>query len=481
VVDTEDSTTAIVGAAVIDGNGGDPLPASTVLIRGARIAAVGQGDSVQIPPRATRIDAAGKFLLPGLIDTNVHLAAISNPPEQMIRYRERFADVALESAQLMLRHGITTVHDSYGPLKPTLATRDAIARGDGLGPRIYVAGNILGYGGPGSATFGMPGVFAFDWESWGIAPIGLPYFLEQIQDEFTEGGGEELIAMEPAELRIAINAYLDKDVDFIKYGGTTHAHWPAMILFSPRAQTVIVEEAHRRDKFVEAHSTSPEGQRISLEAGIDLIQHPEITDVPMSDELAELHASRKVICSMHAGLYTGREWDVHREKQEAESAKAPAEPTWPLTGMERRKRFMRGKHEWWRSNAQKLVRHNCTMTVASDSVSLRAPELTRESEVRPWPLAPGSGTLAVIEGLVDVGMSPMQVLVAATRNGAVAAGALEEYGTIEMGKAADLLLLDADPLADIRNIRKQSLVMVGGRIVDTGALPQTPVFYQDRR
>jgi imidazolonepropionase-like amidohydrolase len=93
VAETEQPTVAIVGATVIDGNGGEPLPVSTVVIRGARIEAVGQGDSIQIPAGSTRIDAAGKFLLPGLIDTNVHLAAISNPPEQMIRYRERFADM----------------------------------------------------------------------------------------------------------------------------------------------------------------------------------------------------------------------------------------------------------------------------------------------------------------------------------------------------------------------------------------------------
>jgi imidazolonepropionase-like amidohydrolase len=474
VADTDGLAIAFVGATVIDGNGGDPLPTSTVLIQGTSIAAVGRDDAVHILDETHIIDATGKFLLPGFIDTNVHLAPFAFS-EELVRYRERFSDIALETAQLMLRHGITTVHDSYGALKPLLATRDAIARGDAIGPRLYVAGNILGYGGPGSATFGSPGTFAFDWDLWGVAPTGLSFFLEQIQDEFTEGAGEELIDMEPDELRQTINAYLDKGVDFVKYGGTTHIHWPALILFSPEAQAVIVEETHRRGKFVETHSTSPEGIRISLEAGIDLVQHPELLDVPMSDRVAELHVSNKVICSMHTGFYSGNGWKIYQGKQEAEREKPSRELRRPHTGMERRREFMKRKHGWWRSNAQKLLRYGCTMTAASDAVSLQAPELTRESEALPSMWLPGSSTLEAIEGLVEIGMSPMQTLVAATRNGALAARALDEYGTIEVGKAADLLLLDADPLADIHNIWKQSLVMAGGRIVDTADLPTAPV------
>jgi imidazolonepropionase-like amidohydrolase len=79
---------------------------------------------------------------------------------------------------------------------------------------------------------------------------------------------------------------------------------------------------------------------------------------------------------------------------------------------------------------------------------------------------------------VEVGMSPMDALVAATRNGAVAAGALSEYGTVETGKSADLLLLDADPLDDITNVRRMSMVMARGDVVDTAALPRNPVYHQ---
>jgi imidazolonepropionase-like amidohydrolase len=474
------SPIAITGATVIDGNGGTPVPNATVLVEGARITRVGAGDAVQIPTGATHIDGRGKFLLPGFIDTNVHLALHGNA-EALIRYYDRYADIALESAQILLRNGITTVLDSYGPLQPLLAVRDAIARGDVPGPRVYVAGNIVGWGGPGSLTFGSPGSFAFDWEMFGLASKDLTYLIEQIQDLFTEGTGEELIAMEPEELRQAMNAYLDKGVDFVKYGGTTHAAWPAMILFSKEAQEVIVEETHRRGKTVQTHSTSPEGVRLALEAGIDLVQHPECLDVPMSDQVAELHAAHNVICSMHTGIYTGKAWEIYQKRlEEDEKETAPASKRAP-TGMERRRKLIRHNFGWFRENARKLARTGCTLTAASDACSLRVPELTRDIDEDPWwPLPPGIGTLAVVEGLVDIGLTPMQALTAATRNGALAARALDEYGTIEVGKSADLVLLDADPLADIHNIRKQSMVMARGRIVDTAALPQTPVLYRAR-
>jgi imidazolonepropionase-like amidohydrolase len=80
-----------------------------------------------------------------------------------------------------------------------------------------------------------------------------------------------------------------------------------------------------------------------------------------------------------------------------------------------------------------------------------------------------------IEGLVELGMSPSQAIVAATRNGAVAARGAKEFGTVEPGKFADLVLLTADPLADIGNLRKIGAVIKGGLLVDRARLPQSRV------
>jgi len=89
---------------------------------------------------------------------------------------------------------------------------------------------------------------------------------------------------------------------------------------------------------------------------------------------------------------------------------------------------------------------------------------------------PGTATLAAIEGLVELGMTTSQAIVAATKNGATASQGLKDFGTLETGKLADLLVLDADPLADIHNIRKLSLVMRDGRIIDRERLPEKPVW-----
>ena len=111
--------------------------------------------------------------------------------------------------------------------------RDQIASGAAIGPRILAAGNIVGWGGPYSISFSL------------IREQGLTLFQEQVNDEVSQGVGEDLVDMEPEELRKAIRAYLDKGPDFIKFGGTAHFARPAFIGFSPEAQKVLVEEAHR--------------------------------------------------------------------------------------------------------------------------------------------------------------------------------------------------------------------------------------------
>jgi hypothetical protein len=105
--------------------------------------------------------------------------------------------------------------------------RDAIARGEETGARILAAGNILGWSGPYSFSFSRV--------------MGqLTLFQEQMNDFIAQGGGEELMAMRPPELRQAIDAYLDKGPDFLKFGGTSHFSEPTFIGFSAEAQQVTV-------------------------------------------------------------------------------------------------------------------------------------------------------------------------------------------------------------------------------------------------
>ena len=495
VAQRPDTTLAIVGATLIDGNGGAPLTDAVVLVRGGTIAAVGTKATVPIPKGARVISAMGQYLVPGFIDTNVHLSLYSGL-ESLARYEDRFTDIAVEGAQLQLKYGITSVRDSYGMLKPLREARDLINGGAVPGARILFAGNIVGWGGPWSYTF------------TGTRQENLSLFQEQMNDAIAAGGGEELMNMTPDQLRVAINKYLDQGVDFVKYGGTSHAFFPAMLGFSEAAQRALIEEVHKRGKVAETHATSPEGLRLAVEAGVDLIQHPEFTDAPIPPDLIATIARRGTICSLLANLSTGKPWIEVQKKVKAKAdsitaadsvrkanllkvAKGDTLTTWAdstigelLVARPVRARTMAEIARdsslngalIGRRNAEALIKAGCVTTPSTDNYRAQAPEFSRVPRIEHQ--APGSGSILSIEGLVELGMTPGQAIVAATKNGALAMRMSDRLGTIETGKIADLLLLGADPTADIHNIRKLVSVFKDGRMVDVRRLPIKPVFYR---
>jgi imidazolonepropionase-like amidohydrolase len=464
---------AIVGATVIDGNGGRPLSDAVVLVLGKRIKAVGPRSSIQVPKDAQVIDGAGKFLTPGFIDSNVHMSMFGNL-EQLARFGDRTDDITLESAQLYLKSGVTTVRDSYGQLRSLIRVRDAVARGDVVGPRMFVAGNIVGWGGPFSISFSY------------TRDVGLSPFQERFNDEITQGSGEELMDMTPEELRVAINKYLDKGPDFIKYGGTTHQWYPTFIGFSLEAQKVIVDETHKRGLIAETHAISVEGLRLAVLAGVDLIQHPEVLpprDIPES--LVKLIVERKVICAISANNWThGEHWQKHlKDKAEAEEKAKEAEMesgvmhrTKTLAQVRKERVDLGLDLESYRRNSETLIRAGAIIATASDTTVTYPPEFM--SLPKPLYRQAGLASLVSIEGMVELGMTPLQAITAATKNGALASKRLNDIGTIEAGKLADLVLLDESPIANIRNVRKQRMVMKEGRIIDVQALPEKPVLYR---
>ena len=462
-------TTAIVGTTIIDGNGGPPIEDGTIVIRGTQISAVGPRISTDVPADARVIDGRGKFVTPGFVDTNVHHSIPGGRGwnETYARYWERHADVVLQGMQLQLKYGVTTVRDSYGALLPGIETRDAIKRGEEVGPRMYVAGNIVGWGGPYSMTFSV------------LPESELTLFEEQVNDFITQGSGEEWMHMTPEELRTAVNAYLDKGPDFIKYGGTTHSSYPSLIGFSPRAQRVIVNETHERGLVAETHATSLEGLRLAIEAGVDLVQHPEVLgNREITDQLIEMLVDRGVICSMLVNRWTGKVWRDHLKQGQGvlDTEEARIERRAPKTTAEiRRGHDGAGRSlEYHRRNAQRLIEGGCTVTVGTDNLIGIAPDFVREKN--PEYQKPGIGTIIAIEGLVELGMTPSEAIVAATKNGALASKALSDYGTLEVGKLADLVVLTANPLADISNIRRVEWVMTEGRLIDPKSMPTKRVY-----
>jgi imidazolonepropionase-like amidohydrolase len=467
---SQSSSLVITGATLIDGRGGPPVPDAVVVVTDGRMTAVGPASAVAPPPASTRIDAHGKVIIPGLIDTNVHLSLHGGTAERyetLVRYYSRERDIVLEAAQLQLKHGVTTVRDSYGLFPALVAVRDAIGAGRSVGPRILAAGNIVGCGGPYSVSFSL------------IREQALTLFQERVNDDIAQGVGEDLVDMDAEELRSAIRAYLDKGPDFIKYGGTAHFARPSFIGFSPEAQRVIVEEAHRRGKVAETHATTPDGLRLAIEAGIDLIQHPEMLgNKPLPDALVQAIVQKQIVCSMLASTMTGDAWKKHvKDREESEKKRTEQEtreerPSRPRTSAEQRQREAdEGVGlEMRRRNAQTLIKAGAVVTIGTDNYWAAAPDLSRTR--KPETQDHGIGSILAIEGLVELGMTPGQAIVAATQNGAIAARGIDQFGTIEVGKRADLLILDADPLADIHNLRKLSHVIRDGHVIDRDKLPE---------
>lgn len=306
---------------------------------------------------------------------------------------------------------------------------------------------------------------------------GITAFQEHWNDFITQGSGEDWLDMTPDELEIAINQYLDKGPDFIKYGGTSHFSGPVMLTFSPRAQKILVVETHKRGLIAETHSTNLEGFLLSLQAGVDLVQHPEYSTRELTDEIIDLMVENKVVCAMLSNTTTGAPWQKHlRTKEVASKAIQAKESAFPKDRIKSSAEKRREQDELEvyldiaRTNAEKLIKAGCITTIGTDNYQGAAPEFLRYP--KPQNQEPGIGSIVAIEGLVELGMTPAQAIVSATRNGAIACGKLDDFGTIEEGKIADLILLEDNPLENISNIRKLNTVIAKGQVVDVSRLPE---------
>jgi imidazolonepropionase-like amidohydrolase len=445
-------TVAIVGATVIDGTGAEPVKDAVLVIDGARITAVGPRGKVAVPAGARQIDAAGKYVIPGLMDANVHLV-LGSSIEFIVRYEGRYEDLIEEAAQVTLKNGLTTVFDSWGPLQPLLNVRDRIRRGDTVGSRIFVAGNIVGLSGP----FGRD----FDRAAETTASKVL---VKRVNAVWEENVGPPLLYMTPDQVRAEIRKYLGRGIDFLKFAVSGHV-LTNMLQFSPVTQRAIVDEVHKAGLIVQTHTTSVESLRQGIEAGVDMMQHAASTGpVAVPDETIQLALARKVSLAVQP-----------RTNRRLESELKQAEERTPdsITRFNERVR-----HE----NQIRFVKAGLPLLLATDagmadpdaveqmSPTLRTDRLTEL----------GEGHFLWFRAMVEKGMTPMNAIVSATRNIAAAYHKLDQFGTLEAGKSADLVILDADPLQNIENIRRISTVMKEGQIVDRQALPLKKVLTAPR-
>jgi imidazolonepropionase-like amidohydrolase len=439
--------TAIVGATLIDGTGRQPVARSAVVLDGDRILYAGPARGAPIPNDALRIDATGGYLIPGLMDANVHLFS-GIMPDRMKAHEGRFAELVLEAAQITLKAGITTVFDTWGPREGLVTARDRIASGAAPGSRILVAGNIIGMDGPATKLGGaFPGTLT-------------PEEMKRFDAMWEQGVGADLLWRTPAQVGETVRAYIATgQLDILKYLSNDH-DLMHLIAFSPDAQRAIIAEGHRAGLNVQAHTTSPEGLKLAIEAGADLLQHCDISGFePIPAETIALIAQRRLPCA--AMFHTSRRL------------------AWEQQNMPELLKVVTRVQD---QNDRAPIKAGALLLLATDGgvpppvdpklaadprfAQMQGPD--NSSEI------PRAHILWLIAAR-EKGMAPMDALMAATRNIAIGYGRAKDLGTVEAGKLADLVLLDSDPLADPENYARIRAVWKAGVAVDRAALPQKPI------
>ena len=471
----ESERIALVGGTVIPATGEPPLVGATILISDGRISEIGV--DVVIPSDHERIDVSGKWITPGLIDSNVHLILLTIP-EFFIKYEDRLTDIAIQSAQVGLKYGLTTMPDTWGPLKPLLEARDRINSGEFVGSRVLVAGNIIGTGGPFSAYF---------MGSWPVDGLTLRYggwvhpdVQRRINALWEDDVGPAMLAMTPDEAAETLRKYIDKGVDFVKVGVSGHGIGPVEpLLFSPAVLHAMREEVRRAGIPFSTHTFSVESLRLAVELEPDLLMHPNVMSVPFRyaspPQREAIEALIKTIADQE--IYSGlmavpekyktsqyEEWDAHEHADQ---------PRLNKIMVNRQLGLMHSSFEERVADTKVWLDAGVRYTLATD----QGPDTTELGPVA-WSRL-GRAHFGRMVGLQDAGATPMDILIAATRNGAEAYGLGDDLGTIEVGKLADLLVISEDPMTDIGNLRHIEMVIKEGQIIDRDALPTVKVLDYD--
>ncbi|MGP3533924.1 amidohydrolase family protein [Microbacterium sp. RD1] len=429
-------------AALIDGTGRAPVPDSTVVVVDGRVAATGPSASVDVPAGAEVHDYSGGYLIPGLMDANVHLVS-ARTPDTLLEFEGRYDQLALEAAELALKYGLTTVFDTWGPARPLVAARDAVASGQRVAARFFCGGNILGLNGPMSEDFFRSGL-TFE-----------PETKKRINDQWEVGCGAGLISMTIDEIGDAVTAYIrDTGVDFVKYAASDH-RMERYLLFSEKAQRRIVESAHAEGLLVQAHTTSVESLRMEVEAGADLLQHPDITGPrAIPESLMDVVVDRQLPCM--ALFLTERHLGWLAEARPEDGARLG------IADQNNRTFINRGARVLLTTDAFAYGRR------VKSHPGFRPGVL--EDSVPDMPTQIGSAHFLWLEAAWERGMDPMEILRSASSHIADAYGKGDRYGTVTPGKVADMVVLDGDPLAAAENYQRIRDVIKDGQVVDRAAL-----------
>ena len=393
-------TTAIVGASVVNLNGGPAVTNAAVIIEGDRVVTIGPAASTPIPPGAEVIRAAGKWVVPGLMNMHTHYGLVLPGRQGAELANESEAGLALRmaaNARTSLLTGVTTTRSTGESKGADYALRRAIERGEAVGPRIFTAGETL------NVTGG---------HGWGVGEDGL-----DSPDAFRRAVRRR--AFDGAEwIKIAIS------------GGIADTHGDIAASHMTKDEVAAVTEmAHRHGMKVTAHSGSPGATLEAIEAGLDCVEHGYF----LTDQVLARMAEKGV-------------WYVPTivvaQPTVMEFFKKIGSPDWYLARV-----ASVGESHW--KTLQNAIKLKVKIALGTDQFPYEPNDGT-------------TATIREAQYYVEAGMTPLQALRSATIEAATMLGSQDRVGSVEPGKLADLVITDADPSRDIRALRGIKFVMKGG-------------------
>jgi imidazolonepropionase-like amidohydrolase len=403
---TAPSDFVIRAGHVLDVKSGRLLADQAIVIDGDKIVSIGPASAALAPAGATTIDLPNSTVLPGLIDSHVHLTGdLKNSGYRSLGISlPRATLTGAHNAKITLDAGFTTVRNVGAEGFSDVALRDAINDGDIPGPRMLVSGPLLGITGGHCDNNLLP------WE-YHVTEGGVADGIEAVQHKVRENikYGADLIKI------CATGGVLSKGDD------------PQASQFTQEELKAIVADAHRLGRKVAAHAHGAQGILWATEAGVDSIEHGSYIN---DEDIAEM---KKHGTYLVPTLYLG-DWFLAN----AESLHVPPDV------------IAKGKA------VMPAARKNVAHAFASGV------KVAFGTDAAVYPHGLNAREFAV---MVKLGLTPLQSIQAATINAADLLGWSDKVGAIEPGKWADLIAVDADPLQDVTTLEHVKFVMKGGAVV----------------